>query len=111
MPVFGKNSFCSPHSNRYEDVEELVLKEVKKMCKKCVDRKKFESILKNNNKKSKMLEEINKKMAVEAIANKACKKVSIKVSERVTINISGSADEISVERKFKEDNKLKANKW
>lgn len=59
---YGKNSLCSPHSNRYEVVEEAVLKEVRKMCKKCVDTKKFESILKNNNKKSKMLEEINKKI-------------------------------------------------
>ena len=59
---YGKNSFCSSHSNRYEDVEEMVLKEIRKMCKKCVDKKKFESILKNNNKKSKMLEEINKKI-------------------------------------------------
>ena len=59
---YGKNSFCSPHSNRYEDVEELVLKEIKKMCKKCVNKKKFESILKNNTKKSKMLEEINNKI-------------------------------------------------
>ena len=59
---YGKNSFCSPHSNRYEDVEELVLKEIRKMCKKCVNKKKFESILKNNTKKSKMLEEINNKI-------------------------------------------------
>lgn len=59
---YGKNSFCTSHSNRYETVEALVLKEIRKMCKKCVDKKKFENILKNNNKKSKMLEDINKKI-------------------------------------------------
>ena len=68
---FGKNSGCSPHCNRYESVEKIVLKEIKKMCKKCVDKKKFESILKNNTKKSKMLEEINRKIekANNVIAN------------------------------------------
>lgn len=59
---FGKKGFCTSHSNRYDVVEELVLKEIRKMCKKCVDKKKFEDILKNNNRKSKMLEEINLKI-------------------------------------------------
>ena len=59
---YGKNSFCFPHSCRYDTVEHEILKEIRKMCLKCVDRKKFENILKNNTKKSKMLEEINKKI-------------------------------------------------
>jgi hypothetical protein len=59
---YGRNSFCTPHSCRYETIEEEVLNEIRKMCKKCVDKKKFENILKNNTKKTKMLEEINKKI-------------------------------------------------
>ena len=59
---YTKNSFCTPHSCRYEDIEEAVLNEIRNMCKKCVNKKKFENILKNNNKKAKMLEELNKKI-------------------------------------------------
>lgn len=54
-----KDNFCTPHSMRYEKLEELVLKDVKSLCKKVADTKKLETIMKNNSKKTKAIDDIN----------------------------------------------------
>ena len=59
---YGKRSFCTSHSCRYETIETLVLKEIERMSKKSVNKKKYEDILKKNNNKSIMLEDINNRI-------------------------------------------------
>lgn len=59
---YSTNSFCTCHSMRYEELEKVILDEIRKMCKSCIDTSKFESILKNNTKKTKMLEELDKRI-------------------------------------------------
>lgn len=59
---YAKQSFCTCHSMRYEDLEKLVLNDIRKKCKECIDVRHFESIIKNNNKKTKVLQDINKRI-------------------------------------------------
>ncbi len=60
---YSLNGFCTCHSMRYETLEQAVLDDIRKMCKGCIDTSKFESILKNNNKKTKKLGEINNRIS------------------------------------------------
>lgn len=59
---YAKQSFCTCHSMRYEILEKMILDDIKKKCKECIDTSKFETILKNNSKKMKLLEDINKRI-------------------------------------------------
>jgi len=56
---YPRQKFCTVHSMRYETVEDIVLKDVKRMCKEYIDPKKLEMIMKTNSKKTTMIEEIN----------------------------------------------------
>lgn len=54
-----KSGYCTAHIMRYEYLEELVLKDIRRMCKKCIDVASLENILKNKSNRNKKLEEIN----------------------------------------------------
>ena len=55
---------CTPHSVKYFEIEEIVLKELRRMCKKYINTNMLENALKNSdklkNKKNKILYKINK---------------------------------------------------
>ena len=59
-----KQGVCTPHSVKYFEIEEIVLKELRRMCKKYINTNMLENALKNSdklkNKKNKILYEINK---------------------------------------------------
>lgn len=59
---YSKQNFCTIHSMRYETIENIVLKDVQKQCKKVADTKKLESIMKNNSKKAKLIDAINNRI-------------------------------------------------
>lgn len=56
---YSKQGFCTSHSMRYEEIEKIVLKEVRNLCKQVVDTKRLENILKNNDKKKKAIENLD----------------------------------------------------
>lgn len=60
---YSKQNFCTTHSMRYEVIEDIVLKEVKKMCKECIDTNKLETIMKSNSKKKKLLDDIESRIS------------------------------------------------
>ena len=49
---------CTGHLMRYENVEDIILKDVRKICEKCIDAKRLENIAKNNSKKTKTIDDI-----------------------------------------------------
>lgn len=56
---YPKYNFCTIHSMRYEELEEIVLSNIRKMCKESINTKRLENIMKNNSEKKKLLEDIN----------------------------------------------------
>lgn len=60
---YSKLNFCTSHSMRYETIEEIVLKDVKKMCKELIDTKRLETIMKNNSEKTKVLDVITSRIS------------------------------------------------
>ena len=62
----SKYNACTPHKMSYDDLEHLVLKEIRKMCRRHLRTNDFETILKNNDKISKLQNELlNKKRKLE----------------------------------------------
>lgn len=59
----SKQNFCTSHTMRYENIEKAVLKDVKKMCKEYIDTKKLEIIVKNSNKKTKVIDNITNRIS------------------------------------------------
>ena len=58
----SKYNACTPHKLSYDELEHLVLKEIRKMCRKYLKTNDFETLLKNNDKVSKLQTELlNKK--------------------------------------------------
>jgi len=57
----SKYNACTPHKISYDEVEEKVLKSVKKMCKKYLRVNDLENILKNNDKTTKLILELQAK--------------------------------------------------
>lgn len=51
---YSKFKVCTPHTWNYFELEEIVLKEIKNMCKKYVKSSNFENILKNSSKRNKL---------------------------------------------------------
>ncbi|MGI6329253.1 MAG: recombinase family protein [Bacilli bacterium] len=58
---YSKQKFCTSHSMRYEIIEDIVLKDIRKMCKENIDINKLESVLNNKNRKQKLLIDVVKK--------------------------------------------------
>ena len=61
---YSKMNFCTNHSMRYEVIEDIVLKNVKKICKKIIDTKKLETIMKNSSKKIKIVADIISRISI-----------------------------------------------
>ena len=57
----SKYNACTPHKISYDEVEEKVLKSIKRMCKKYLRVNNLETILKNNDKTNKLLVELQAK--------------------------------------------------
>ena len=60
---YPKQKFCTAHSSRYEKIEDIVIKDVKRLCKEIVDVNKLQDIMKNSTKKAKAIEEITSRIA------------------------------------------------
>ena len=58
----SKYNFCTSHGMRYENIENIVLADVKRMCKKNIDTNRLKDIANNSNKKSKEIEEIDNRI-------------------------------------------------
>lgn len=59
---YSKENLCTPHSIPYEILENEILKQVRSLCKKSVNASNFEMILKNNNSKQKIQDELKRKI-------------------------------------------------
>lgn len=57
---YSKENLCTPHSMAYDKLEEIVLDEIRKECKKSIKNEDMVSVLKNNNKKQVAIEKIIK---------------------------------------------------
>lgn len=55
---YSKVGLCTPHSIPYKDLEDTILTEIRNECKKSVKDNDFENILKNNNRKAKLQENL-----------------------------------------------------
>lgn len=60
---YSKYHFCSNHKLNYFDLEEAVLKDVRKKCRKYLKTSNFEEILKNNNKILKLQADLENKLS------------------------------------------------
>ena len=59
----SKRNFCTRHSMRYENLENVIFKEIKSMCKKFINTEKLKDIMKNSNKKTKVIEGITNRIS------------------------------------------------
>ncbi len=59
---YSKEKLCTPHSIPYDTLEKTILQEIRCLCKKSVNASNFEMILKNNNSKKKLQEELVRKI-------------------------------------------------
>lgn len=59
---YSKEDLCTPHSMPYEPLENEILKTIRSLCKKSVNASNFETILKNNDSKKKLQDELKRKI-------------------------------------------------
>ena len=88
---YSKFHLCTPHTMNYFKLEELVLKEIRSMCKKYIKTNKFEAILKNSSKRNKLknrlIGEINScKLEKERLQENKSKVYFDKVNEIITLD-------------------------
>ena len=57
-----KSDVCTPHSIKYYELERLILNEIKRMCKKYLKENDLKAILKNKDKSSQMIKELELKL-------------------------------------------------
>ncbi len=86
---YSNQNFCTPHTIRYEDLEEAVLKEIKNMCKEYLDTSRFEELVKNNPKKLSLIDELEKRIKstnneIESTNNKLTKAYLDKLDDKIT---------------------------
>ena len=84
---YSKFKVCTPHTMNYFLLEEMVLKEVRDMCRKYVKSTNFETILKNSSKRNKLRENLLGQI-------NACKLEKEKLSNRKKQIYFDKADEV-----------------
>ena len=79
---------CTPHNTKYYELEDLVLSEIKKMCKKYLKTSSMADILKNNDKTVKLLHELeSRKKDLEINIELSAKKIDTIYKDRLDGNI------------------------
>ncbi|MDD4298751.1 MAG: recombinase family protein [Bacilli bacterium] len=127
---YPKQHFCTCHSMRYEIIEDIVLKDVKRMYKEAIDTKKLETIMKNNSKRTKALADITDRISIAKkviedntkylhnsymdklkgiITYEMYQEVTDKLSEEININ-KKLIEELGIEKQGLEDNQLYTDK-
>ena len=92
---YSKFKVCTPHTMNYFLLEEMVLKDVREMCKKYVKSTNFETILKNSSKRNKLKENLLGQI-------NACKLEKEKLSNRKKQIYFDKADEVITLEEYRE---------
>ena len=84
-----KQDVCTPHSVKYQIIEDLVLDSLRKMAKKYLDENNLESILKNSDKLKKKKDNIKQEIfRLENSIESANKKIDICYNDKLDGNIT-----------------------
>jgi len=79
---------CTPHSTRYNELEDLVLTEIRKMCKKYLEANDMANALKNNDRTTKLLRELEgKRRELEIETELSAKRIDTIYKDRLNGDI------------------------
>ncbi len=83
-----KQRVCTPHSVKYKEIENIVLKELRKTCKQYLDTNNLEAILKNSNKAIKKKEELKYEIIrLEKNTENISRKIDVAYNDKMEGNI------------------------
>ena len=84
-----KQNVCTPHSIKYQTIEDIVIDNLRKMAKKYLDEKTFANILKKSDKLKKKKDSIKREIfRLENIIENANKKIDICYNDKLEGNIT-----------------------